>query len=80
MIKYGHKSSSNTIYQIRAGIENTDYLSTKIIQITIFSIPKQHSLTLTIACEAKHHHLWIHKVLTDKGRSNHVYAHIWSLW
>ena len=69
MIKYGRKPLVRTeCCQIGKGIESTDYLSTKLIHIAIFSVPIQHSLTVTIACEAKHHHLWIHKVLTGKGQ------------
>ena len=57
MTKYGHKSVSIAISQLKAGIDDKYYLSMSIIQIHVFSIPIYRFLTLTTACQAKRSHL-----------------------
>ena len=60
MTKYGHKSDFIAITRLRVWIVDKVCISKKNIQSFPYHITL---LTLTIACKAKHSHLYIHYVL-----------------
>ena len=51
LTKNGHESGLIAISRLRAGIDDKNYISKKIMQVPLFYVPTYCLLTLTIICQ-----------------------------